>query len=146
MTFDGVPRPSQLNPYTDALGPYSGAYAARDLAKVPKVKAVDKKVAIDPLKEKLNQEYDDDDEEGAQEFLSDEEKEQIQIFAKLRGLMNFALQEGVQYRFEIENETGCVNLVIVETGQIVLTLTPEELMHVCEKAQRYSGRIMDEAG
>ena len=41
MSFDGIPRPSQINPYSDPLNPYIGAHDAADEAKrKPSVKKI----------------------------------------------------------------------------------------------------------
>lgn len=146
MSFDGIQRPSQLNPYSDPLNPSIGAYAAaQEAAHAPQVRTVDKKRRLEATKEKFDPLYDEETEEEP-ETLSEEEKEQIQIFAKLRGLLNFSLKEGAQYKFHIDPEAGLVNLVAEQTGEVVLRLTPEELIQICGKLKRYAGMMADREG
>jgi hypothetical protein len=146
--FDGIQKPIQLNPQVDLLSPYLAAYnAAQTIAKCPKVKPVEKKEAIaETRREKERNPSREQDDEEDEAFLSQEEKEQVLIAAKLRGLLNFTLAEDKAYFFQHNAETGLIELIDAETHQRVLTLTPEELGHVLGHTQRRLGIMMDEAG
>lgn len=142
MSFDGIPRPSQLQPYGDPLNPYIGAHEAADEARrkhrIEKNRESYKK---DRVHKELEQYH--DREEDNDEGLTPEEHEQIMIFAKLRGIMNFSLESGVLYRFHLNEDTGLVDLIDDRDESVVLTLTPEELVQVSERMQRYAGVITD---
>lgn len=146
MGFEGIPRPAQVNPYTDPLNAYAAANAARsDQAGKPLVKSLTKEEQVKALqRENRDHSQADDEEEG--EAFTDEEAEQIRLFAKMRGLMNLSLQSGVRYEFHVNSETGLVDLVDVESGQVILQLQPEELMQLSQKIQRYAGMLTDRSG
>lgn len=147
MSFDGIPRPAQLNPYTGAMNPYLAANAAKtDRAGKPLVKSPHGKERVKGLQrdERQYNEADDDEERG--EIFSQEEAEQIQIMAKVRGVMNLALEAGKRYEFRVNAEQGWVDLIEMDTGTVVLQFTPEELMQLSQKIQRYAGMLTDRAG
>ncbi len=142
MSFDGIPRPSQMHAYADPLSPYIGANQASEAARHrPKVGKNKEAYDTEKVNKELEQYHDTDDE--PREGLSEEEREQILIFAKLRGLMNFSLENGVLYKFQVNDETGIVNLVDPRDDTVMLTLTGEELLQVSEKINRYAGMIAD---
>lgn len=142
MGFDGVPR---IYPQTDPLNPYLAEHAARsENASKPRVKEAKKDEKVIGVHKELPQ-YDDED-EGRQEPFSEEELEQIMIFARMRGIMNLALEKGVVYQFQVNPETGLVDLIAENTGKAVLSLTPEELMELTQKVQRYAGVLTDRSG
>ena len=146
MGFEGIPRPAQVNPYTDPLNPYAAANAARsDQAGKPLVKSLTKEEQVKAL-QRESQEHSQTDDEAEGEAFTDEEAEQIRLFAKMRGLMNISLQSGVRYEFHVNSETGLVDLVDVESGQVILQLQPEELMQLSQKIQRYAGMLTDRSG
>jgi uncharacterized FlaG/YvyC family protein len=148
MTFDGIPRPGQINPYGDPLNPYQAAYgAARENRAAPEVKSPKKAYGPNSANKHRNPlETDGEDEHEPEEFFSEEEREQILIFAKLRGLMNFSMQTGVRYHLHINPETGLVDLIAGDTGAVVLSLTPQELMGLSDKIHRYAGLLTDQEG
>ena len=146
MGFDGLFRPAQILPQTDSLNPYTAAHLARqEQASTPRIKAPDKDDGIHSLPEHHDQQSSDDDEE-AQSSFSEEEAEQIRLLAKMRGILNFSLDNGTHYEFRINQESGMVDLVVAKTGERVLQLTPEEMMHFSEKIERYAGMLLDRAG
>jgi uncharacterized FlaG/YvyC family protein len=146
MGFDGIPRPAQINPYTDAMNPYAAASSARsEQAQRPLVKALTKEEQIKALQREQHQQDDEEDEEDAEPF-SEEEEAQIRLFAKMRGLMNFSLEQGVRYEFRINAQTGLVDLVDVGSDTVVLQLHPDELMQLSQKIQRYAGMLTDRSG
>ncbi|MCE3234446.1 MAG: FlaG protein [Vampirovibrio sp.] len=146
MGFEGIPRPAQVNPYTDPLNPYAAANAARsEQAGKPLIKSLTKEEQVKALqRDNREQPQSDDDEEG--EAFTEEEAEQIRLFAKMRGLINISLQSGVRYEFHVNPETGLVDLIDMESGQVVLQLQPEELMQLSQKIQRYAGMLTDRSG
>lgn len=146
MGFEGIPRPAQVNPYTDPLNPYAAANAARsEQAGKPLIKSLTKEEQVKALqRDNRDQSQSDDDEEG--EAFTEEEAEQIRLFAKMRGLINISLQSGVRYEFHVNPETGLVDLIDMESGQVVLQLQPEELMQLSQKIQRYAGMLTDRSG
>lgn len=145
MAFDGVPRPSQVQYGSDALNPYLAANAAQtERLKKPLVKGPDSHDRVQAT-HKEHEQYHDGDEEN-DEGLSQEEQEQILLFAKMRGLLNFSLQEDVRYEFRVNPLTGLIDLVATESGELKLTLTPDELMQMSRKIQRYAGMLADRSG
>ncbi len=142
MSFDGIPKPSQLHAYADPLSPYIGANQANEAARhQPRVKKNREAYDAEKVNKELEQYYDPEDE--PQEGLNEEEREQILVFAKLRGLMNFSLEQGVLYRFQVNESSELVDLIDSRNGQVMLTLTGDELLQVSEKIQRYAGIITD---
>ena len=108
MSFDGIPRPSQLQPYGDPLGAHIGANQAADQSRrKPRIGKTRESFSVDPVHKELEQYPREDDEE--QEAFSDEEREQLLVFAKLRGIMNFSLENGVLYRFTVNETSGLVD-------------------------------------
>jgi len=146
MGFDGVPRPAQVNPYTDPLNPYTAANAARtDQAGKPLIKSLTKEEKIKALEEEKRDYPQQEDEEQGEAF-SEEEAEQIRLFAKMRGLMNVSLESGMRYEFHINPQTGLVDMMEAETGKVVLQLQPDELMQLSQQIQRYAGMLTDRSG
>lgn len=146
MGFDGVPRPAQVNPYTDPLNPYTAVNAARtEQAGKPLVKSLTKEEKIKALEEE-KREYPQPEDEEQGEAFTDEEAEQIKLFAKMRGLMNVSLESGVRYEFHINPQTGLVDMIEAGTGKVVLQLQPDELMQLSKQIQRYAGMLTDRSG
>ncbi len=144
MGFDGIPRPSQITPYTDALNPYIAGNAARaEQAGKPLVKGPQREEQIKSVHKEERQYHEADDEEENEEGFTEEEAEQVRLFARMRGLMNFSLESGTRYEFRMNPETGLMDLVEADSGQVVLTLTPEELLQLSRKIQRYAGMLTD---
>lgn len=147
MSFEGIPRPAQVNPYTDALNPYAAGNAARsEQAGKPLVKSLNKEERIKGLQRDGRQQGEQDEDEEAGDIFSQEEAEEILLFARMRGVMNLALEQGVRYEFQINPEAGVVDLVRLDTGEVVLQLLPEELMQLTSKIQRYAGVLTDRSG
>ncbi len=143
MSFDGIPKPSQMHAYADPLSPYLGAHQANEAARSrPKIGKNKAAYSTEKINKELEQ-YQGIDDEEPKEGLNEEEREQILIFAKLRGLMNFSLESGVLYRFQVNEETGLVDLIDSRDEKVLLTLTAEELLKVSEKINRYAGMITD---
>ena len=142
MGFDGIPR---LFPHSDALNPYRADAAARKAsAGRKKVSEAEKDEEVIPTHHDLPQ-YDEESEKKQAPF-NEEELEQIMIFARVRGVMNLALETGENYNFQINPETGLVELIEERTGNILLTITAEELMGLTGKVHRYAGILTDRAG
>jgi uncharacterized FlaG/YvyC family protein len=147
MSFDGLPRPAQINPYGDAMNPYLAANAARsEQAGQPLVKKLDQEEQVKSLQREQRDNSGSDDEEEQGETFSEEEAEQILLFAKMRGLMNVALESGVRYEFRVNPHTGLVDLIDMAADAVVLQLLPEELMQLSEKIHRYAGMLTDRNG
>jgi hypothetical protein len=143
MGFEGIPRPSQVNPYTDPLNPYTAGNLARtDQAGKPLIQKLSKEEAIKALEEERRR-YEQADDGPPGETFSEEEAEEILLFAKMRGLMNVSLQSGKRYEFRLNPQTGMVELMAMDSGELVLQLTPIELMRLSEKLQRYAGMLTD---
>ena len=147
MSFEGIPRPGQLTPYTDGMNPYAAANAARtDQAGKPLVKGLEKEQKIKSVtREDRQQDEAEDPQEQEQELFSEDEADQIRIFARLRGIMNFSLESGTHYEFTMNQATGLVELTS-EHGDIVLTITPAEMVELSGKIQRYAGVLTDTSG
>jgi flagellar protein FlaG len=146
MGFDGIPRPAQVNPYTDPMNPYMAANSAKsDRAGKPLVKELNKEEQVKALYREQPQHHDADDEQEHEPF-SEEEEEQIRLFAKMRGIMDFSLKTGARYEFHINAQSGMVDLIDLESGDVVLQLQPEELLQLSQKIQRYAGMLTDRSG
>lgn len=146
MGFEGIPRPARVNPYTDPMNPYTAGNLARvDEAGKPLIQKLSREEAIKALEEERRQYQEADDEEAGETF-SEEEAEEILLFAKMRGLMNVSLESGKRYEFRINPQTGMVELFELESGDLVLQLTPVELTRLSDKLQRYAGMLTDLSG
>jgi uncharacterized FlaG/YvyC family protein len=146
MGFDGIPRPAQVNPYTDPMNPYAAANSAKmERARKPLVKELNKEEQVKALYREQPHHHDSDEEQEHEPF-SEEEEEQILLFAKMRGIMDFSLKTGVRYEFHINAQSGMVDLIDLESGQVVLQLQPEELLQLSQKIQRYAGMLTDRNG
>lgn len=146
MTFEGIPRPGQVAPGTDPLSPYLAAHEAKTERKQrPQVKKTERDESSTAVHKELPQ-YADEEDEQEQQTLSDEEAEEILLFAKMRGIMNVALEKGTKYKFQINPENGMVDLRDANTGKHVLSMTPSELMQISGKIERYAGVLTDRAG
>jgi len=145
MSFDGIPRPSQVNPY-NPLGPYAAANAARtDQAAKPLIKSPDKDEKVKALQQDhYRQQEQDDDERG--ESFTEEEIEEFMLLAKVRGVMNFAMDPEVHYEFRMNPHTGLVELWEVASEKLMLKLTPDEMMQLSEKLHRAAGMLTDQSG
>lgn len=146
MGFDGIFRPSQVNPYTNPLNPYTADNLARaEQAGKPLVQKLTAEEAIQALEEERKQDQEQDEEEQGETF-TEEEAEEILLFAKMRGLMNVSMESGKRYEFHINPETGMVEMRELESGELVIQLTPIELMRLSDKLQRYAGMLTDRNG
>jgi hypothetical protein len=147
MGFDGAPRPAQFIPQSDGLNPYTAANLARqDQSAAPRVKGP---TAEDPVRSLPRERQDNaqaDGDEGESSAFSEEEAEQIRLLAKMRGILNFSLDSGTRYEFHLNPQTGFIDLRVLRTGEVVLQLTPDELMRLSEKIRRYAGMLADRAG
>lgn len=138
MAFDGISRPSQLNAYADPLNPYIGANDAAESAKrKPKIKGNRETFEEDETFKKLDQ-YHGDDNDGSDD-LSEEEREEIMKFARIRGIVNFALESGVTYEFTYNEESGLVDLQDTRDGKVMLSLSIDELLGLSDRMARYCG-------
>ncbi len=147
MGFEGLPRPSQVNPYTDPLNPYTAGNLARaEQAGKPLIQKLSSEEAIKALEEERRREQANEDEEDQGEAFSEEEAEQIRLFAKMRGIMNVSLQTGKRYEFRLNAQTGMVELVELSSEALILQLTPVELARLSDKLHRYAGMLTDLSG
>ncbi len=141
MGFDGV-RPTRG---ADHLNPYVADQAARtDNAKKPQVKKARRDEKADHVHKDLP--HYDTEEENKNPPLSDDEIEEILMFAKVRGIMHQAMTKGDEYVFQINPDTGEVDLIHGSSGDVVMSFTPSELMDVMDKIKRYAGVLTDRAG
>ncbi len=147
MGFDGVPRPSQVNPNTSSMNPYTAGNLVRsEEAGKPLVQKLSQGEAVKALYQENREHGAAEDDEAPGETFSEEEAEQILLFAKMRGLMNVSLQSGRRYEFHMNPLTGMVDMTDLESGALVLQLTPTELMRLSDKIQRYAGMLTDHSG
>lgn len=148
MSFDGVHRPSQLTPYaTGGMNPYSAENAARlSNTETPLIKKTGQEESVKAAQREERERHEAEDEDERGEAFSEEEAEQIRIMAKMRGIMNLALESGKRYEFQLNVEGGFIDLIEVESGVVILQLLPEELMTLSQKIQRYAGMLTDRAG
>ncbi len=146
MSFDGSPRPIQLNPYNDPLGAYSAAYAARaEQAGKPRIQSPGKDEGLKGLQKEEHQQTDQDQDEQGQTF-SEDEVDAIMLLAKMRGVLNFALDPDIHYEFSLNSASGLVELREVSTGKRMLQLTPEEMIQLSGKLHRAAGMLSDLSG
>ncbi|WP_373532830.1 hypothetical protein [Vampirovibrio sp.] len=128
-----------MNPYT------AGNLARTDQAGQPLIQKLSKEEGLQALQEEQRG-YPQADEDASGETFSEEDAEEILLFAKMRGLMNVSLQSGKRYEFRINPQTGMVELTELDSGALVMQLTPVELMRLSEKLQRYAGMLTDLSG
>lgn len=146
MGFDGILRPSQVNPYTNPLNPYTADNLARvEQAGKPLIQKPTEEEALKALEEERKHDQEKDEDEQGESF-SEEEAEEILLFAKMRGLMNVSMESGKRYEFHINPETGMVEMRELDSGELIIQLTPMELMNLSDKLQRYAGILMDRSG
>lgn len=150
MSFDGVPRPTQLNAYSDPLSSYLASNEASEEARrKSQIKDIDKLAKSNPSRRKDEEDGFDGDDPGSHkrwidyDLMSEEERELFRKFAQVRGLMNFSLESGARYSLQINTQTGMVDLVEQGTGQIKLSLTPTELHELSQRMERYAGIMTD---
>lgn len=147
MSFDGILRPSQMTPSTGAMNPYTASNLARaNQAGKPLVQKLSKDEEITALQEHQRQYQEAEDNEERGEAFSEEDAEAIRLFAKMRGLMSVSLETGKRYEFHINAQTGLIDLLEADTRHVILQLTPDELMRLSEKIQRYAGMLTDLSG
>lgn len=147
MGFDGAPRPARFILQADGISPYTAANLARqEQSAAPRVKGPTPEDQVRSLPRERQDNAHSDEEEEQGEAFSEEEAEQIRLLAKMRGILNFSLESGVRYEFRLNPKTGFIDLLVAATGEIVLQLTPEELMRLSEKIRRYAGMLADRAG
>jgi uncharacterized FlaG/YvyC family protein len=128
------------------MNPYAAANSAKmERARKPLVKELNKEEQVKALYREQPHHHDSDEEQEHEPF-SEEEEEQILLFAKMRGIMDFSLKTGVRYEFHINAQSGMVDLIDLESGQVVLQLQPEELLQLSQKIQRYAGMLTDRNG
>lgn len=145
MAFDGIPKPAQYSP-GGPLNPYAADNAARvQNAKTPKIKKAPSDQGATPTYKELPH-YDTDEKEDTQRHLTEEEYEQIMLFARLRGIMNLALDKGEQYQFQVNPETALVDVIAVSTGRVMISMTAVELMEMTQRIHRYAGVLTDRNG
>ena len=129
------------------MSAHQAANAARtDRAGKPLIQspAGEEKVKALSREERHYHQPDDDEERG--EAFNEEEAEQILLFARMRGILNVSLETGARYEFRVNPDTGLVDLVALETEEVVLQLLPDELMQLSQKIQRYAGMLTDRSG
>lgn len=149
MSLEGLPRIAPGLPGVDALSPYQAAFTARlEYAGKPLVKDRKDDGSIRTLgrEHRHDPEEDEHPAHDGQEPFSEEEAEQIRMFARMRGVMNFSMESGVRYAFRINEASGCVDLVNTQTGEVALQLQPEEMLRLSERIQRYAGFLTDRSG
>jgi uncharacterized FlaG/YvyC family protein len=145
MSFDGIPRPSQINPH-NPLGAYAAHNAARtDQAGKPLVKSPNKDEQVKALQQDHYRQQEKDDDERGEPF-SEDEIEALMLLAKMRGVMNFALDPDVHYEFRLDPESGQIELREIATNKLMLRLTPDEMMQLAEKIHRAAGMLTDQSG
>jgi uncharacterized FlaG/YvyC family protein len=145
MGFDGIPKPAQYSP-TGPLNPYLADHAAKaERAKKPQVRRQENDENVTATHKELPH-YGDEQENHARHELTEEEYEQIMTFAKMRGIMNLAFEQGEKYHFNVNPQTGLVDIIAERTGHIVLSITPLELMEMTQRIHRYAGVLTDRSG
>lgn len=145
MGFEGIIRPNPLQS-GNPLNPYAADQALKTAnAKKPEVKKPHSDENTTGVYQELPH-YNEKEERKHQDHLSPEEYEEVMLFARMRGILNLALSESELYQFHINPDTGLVELIAEGTGQIVMTLTPDDLMSLTEKIHRYAGMLADRNG
>ena len=146
MSFDGIPRPSQMNMAQDPLNPYLAANAAKtEQAGKPLIKSPDKDEQVKALQQD-HQRYQENDDDERREHFDEEEIEEIMLLAKMRGVMHFAMDPDIDYEFRLNPQSGMVELWEVAAHKLMLKLTPDEMMNLSEKIHRAAGMLTDRSG
>lgn len=145
MSFDGMIRPSQFTPVS-GNNPYLADHAARseNVRKPRVIEALGDQKATEVHKELPH--YNNDDEKKRKKHLTPEEYEEIMLFARMRGVMNLAFEDSELYQFQLNPETGKIDLIAMTTGEVKMSLTPDELSQLSEKIDRYAGVLTDRSG
>lgn len=151
MSFNGLPPPSQINP---AIASPANPYPVPIQTDAPR-----RIEAVRPSEESPSSRQDDDTEaEDPQsqagggkpkkrEFgLSEDQRRRLQKMASFRKAATAALEAGTRYRFDIDPKTGDILLVVADTGQVAMQLTPEELYDLSDSLERVAGLLADQAG
>jgi hypothetical protein len=154
MSFDNVPKPAQLNLNTNNYALFQVAQqTAAQLSRADKISAVAKTESALHTDTNLDRSLEGNEQAGQDhaqgDHLTREEREHIIHLARLRGLIHFTLGEEKPYRLQLNPATGMVELVEVlndETGDVVISLTPEELVSLARQTQRFSGLLEDTSG
>ncbi|MDX2085542.1 MAG: flagellar protein FlaG [Candidatus Melainabacteria bacterium] len=147
MSMDGLPRSAALGSAFDAHA--AAAYQSQAAQAYRRKRPIEKSASAIPTHEeenRLGQLSDEDEENAQQEWLNEEERQQVMLFAKIRGLMNISLEEGVAYRFAVAADTGLIELLREDSQAVVLTLTPEEMVSLYKRMERYAGLLTDQSG
>ncbi len=145
MGFEGIIRPNPLQS-ANPLNPYAADQALKTAnAKKPEIKQPHSDEKTTGVYKELPH-YDEREERKHQEHLSQEEYEEVMLFARMRGILNLSLSENELYQFHINPETGMVDLIAESNGKVVMTLTPDELMSLTDKIHRYAGMLADRSG
>ncbi len=142
MSFDGLPRAAQAMPYSNSLNPYIGANQAQTLRRgKPSVDKNRQAFSSDDSERALPQESGLSEHGG--DPLTEDEREQVLKFARLRGVLNFSLAHDGLYQFTYNEQTQQVELVDMTGGshQVLLTLTIDELLQMSQRIERFAGLI-----
>ena len=142
MSLDGAANTSSLSSW----GTHKAGGAKR-LRGNQRISSVNASSTSSQVKTKLSAEDDTEreDERGQRHFdLS--EREAILHFAKLRGVLNLALQSDIAYRFDFNEETKLFELINAESNEWVMSFTPVELQTLMQQMRRPGGFLTDQVG
>lgn len=153
MVFDNIPRPIQINPALDNLNmQMAGQIFVDRVSSAERVKGVEASEDSKNLENKTGTHQESADQMDAQQdreqFLSREDRQYIIELAKMRGLLNFTLDEDKTYRLKINPHSGLVELIEIlhaDTGKVLLTLSNEDLQKIAQHTD-HSGLFKDELG
>lgn len=151
MGFEAVPRPGELNSHAELLGPHAVQHMiTQELSRVERIHALEKSDIgknIDEEKEKFKENEEALLEHRHGHHLSEEERDRILELARKRGKVTLSEDEASKdFRITINPETGKFDLVSLKTGRHIVSISPEELVHVAEETHHYQGFITDELG
>jgi hypothetical protein len=150
MSFEGLPRPV---PRMDAFNPYlAGSLARADRLHASPVEPLSAEEALKALEREPENpsERNQDDEEQEQnnngELLTPEEISDLSLMAKKQGIDNFSVESGTRFEFRVNSLSGLVELVVANSGELILELSGQDLLRFSHKINRYAGVLTDRKG
>lgn len=140
MSFDGL---TQNIPAVSSGSQFAIYQAEKNRKKSAIPPVMDNPDWIDEV-HKENAQHPPDDEGKHKHRLTQEEQEQILAFAKLRGIVNLSFEEGIVYRFQVNEATGMIELIEDSSKKVMFEFSPEELSDVFSRLARYAGHVADQ--
>ena len=148
MSLDGQFRPTQLYHYSDALSVYSpDSYlrlnpVQRTVEEAPKSPRTKKRNKKD--KESDSRKKQESDSHPRHQRFSSNERDILKRFAELRGIQHLVLEDGVEYLFERNLDTGFVDLIRTDLEETLMSLTVVELQSLVRQLDGHQEGLITE--